>query len=90
MKEFTIEEIKDLLNQVMLGEISFPEMVEVINEIVSESEVSEFKDGDFVDGLGCIFILHKQIDEYSAQYHVLYENNNGMLWYDKTYSQLPE
>ena len=48
---------------------------------------TELKEGDFVDGLGCVIIFHTQIDNYSAKYHVLYEKNNGMLWYDKTYTQ---
>ncbi|MDD4730073.1 MAG: hypothetical protein PHN55_15145 [Dysgonamonadaceae bacterium] len=88
MKEFTIEEIKDLLNQVMKEKISFFEMVEVINEKISEAEVGEFKDGDFVAGLGCLIILHKQINNYSAKYHVLYAKTNGRLHYYNTYSQL--
>lgn len=90
MKKCKKQEIRDLLIQGMLGEISFSQMVEVINEMVSESEVSEFKDGDFVAGLGCVFILHKQIDKYSAQYHVLYAKTNRRLLYRyyKTYSQL--
>jgi hypothetical protein len=173
MKKFTTTEIVNLLNQVYRGEISFSQMVEVINERVNEIDepqykngdfvVNEFdsililkeadgdrifdhaylpaygelfinkvasydgikrhateeekqklldalakkgkrwnaeklcvedisdelKDGDFVVGIGCIFILHKQIDEDSAQYHVLYANTtNGMLLYDKTYSKL--
>ncbi len=89
MKKFTTEEIIILLNQVMREEIRFSQMVEVINERVDQSEVSEFKDGDFVAGLGCVFILHKQIDKYSAQYHVLYAKTNRRLLYRyyKTYSQ---
>jgi hypothetical protein len=38
MKKFTTEEIRDLFNQVMLGEISFSRMVEMINERVNEAE----------------------------------------------------
>lgn len=37
MKKFTTQEIRGLLNQVMREEISFSEMVEVINERVSEA-----------------------------------------------------
>ena len=91
MKKFTKQEIIELYGQVTLGEISFTRMVEIMNERVSEmvNETNEpqFKEGDFVDGLGCVIILHTQIDNYSAKYHVLYEKNNGMLWYDKTYTQ---
>ena len=91
-KTFTKQEVRDLLNKVIMDEVSFTRMVEILNERVSErvnqSEVSEFKDGDFVAGFGCIFILHKQIDEDSAQYHVLYAITNGRLSYYNTYSQL--
>ena len=48
MKTFTTEEIRDLFNQVMHEEISFSRMVEVINEMVSESEEPKFKKGDKV------------------------------------------
>jgi uncharacterized protein YodC (DUF2158 family) len=56
MKKFTTDEIRDLFNQVMLGEISFSEMVEVLNERVSEAEKPcvedipkrKFKKGDKV------------------------------------------
>ena len=51
-------------------------------------DIPVYNDGDFVAGIGCIFILHTQINKYSAQYHVLYEKTNGMLHYGKTYSQL--
>lgn len=51
-------------------------------------DITVYKDGDFVVGIGCIFILHTQIDKQSAQYHVLYEKTNGMLHYGKTYFQL--
>ena len=102
MKPFTKQEIRDLLNKVIMDEVSFTRMVEILNERVSErvgERVSEaedittkLKDGDFVAGLGCVFILHKQIDEYSAQYHVLleisYAKTNGILHYYKTYSPL--
>ena len=52
MKKFTTTEVRNLLNQVMREDISFSEMVEIMSERVSErvdeSEVSEFKDGDFL------------------------------------------
>lgn len=48
MKEFTTAEIRYLLNQVYREEISFPEMVEIMNERVSEAEdiPEELKEGD--------------------------------------------
>ncbi len=58
-----------------------------MNERVSDANEPQFKDGDFVAGIGSISILHKQIDEYSAQYHVLYAKTNGMLWYGRIYWQ---
>lgn len=44
MKNFTIEEIRDLLNQVYNEEISFSQMVEVINKRVSGAEKKCVKD----------------------------------------------
>ncbi len=41
MKKFTTAEIRDLLNQLSRGEISFSQMVEIMNERVSE-RVSEW------------------------------------------------
>ncbi len=48
MKKFTTTEVIDLFNQVMREEIGFSEMVEVINEMVSEAEDApeEPKEGD--------------------------------------------
>ena len=48
MKNFTTQEIRDLFNRVMIGEISFPRMVEVLNEMVNESEdiPEKLKKGD--------------------------------------------
>ena len=62
MKKFTTEEIRDLFNRVMIEEISFSEMVEVINEMVSEAEDTpeELKRGDLAifwdDDKGSAFI----------------------------------
>ena len=47
MKHFSTEEIRDLYNRFCREEISFPRMVEILNERVSE-RVSEFKEGDFL------------------------------------------
>ena len=35
-----------------------------------------------------MFILHTQIDKYSAQYYALYAKTNGNVYYYRTYSQL--
>ena len=52
MKTFTKQEIRDLLNKVIMDEVSSTRMVEIMNERVNErvnqSEVSEFKDGGFL------------------------------------------
>ncbi len=53
MKNFTTkQEIRDLLNKVIMDEVSFTRMVEILNERVNErvnqSEVNEFKEGDFL------------------------------------------
>ena len=45
MKKFTTAEIRDLFGQVVMGEISFSRMVEIMNERVEEPR---FKDGDFL------------------------------------------
>lgn len=63
MKKFTTAEIRDLFNQVMLGEISLSRMVEFINERVGEAEdiSDELKDGDFVvNEAGSILIFRKK------------------------------
>ena len=43
MKTFTKQEIRDLLNKVIMDEVSFTRMVEIMNERVSE-RVSEVED----------------------------------------------
>ena len=48
MKKFTTGEIRDLFNRVMIDEISFSRMVEVINERVEEPSKPKFKKGDKV------------------------------------------
>ena len=50
MKKFTEQEIRIMLNQIYREELSFPEMVEVINQRVSESEdiPDKLKEGDLV------------------------------------------
>lgn len=51
MKKFKTQEIRDLFNQVMHEEISFSRMVEVLNEMVDETNEPQYKDGDFVDNM---------------------------------------
>ena len=48
---------------------------------------TELKNGDFVVGFGCVFILHSQTGEHSAQYHALYAKTNWNVYYYRTYSQ---
>lgn len=48
MKKFTAAETRDLFGQVVMGEISFSRMVEILNERVSESGKPNFKEGDFL------------------------------------------
>lgn len=85
-KIFTKQEIRDLLNQVYREEISFSRRVEIMNEMVSEAEVSEYKDGDFVvDESGDILIFRKKEENFI--YDHAYLQNRGILWiqpYEKT------
>ena len=52
MKTFTKQEVRDLLNQVIMDEVSFTRIVEIMNERVSERveniPVRKFKKGDKV------------------------------------------
>lgn len=48
MKKFKTHEIRDLLNRVIVDEISFSRMVEIMNEMVMEAEEPNFKEGDFL------------------------------------------
>lgn len=71
MKKFTTAEVRDLFNQVMIGEISFSEMVEVINEMVSEAGKPNFKEGDF---------LHSDWDDENIT--IIFKNQVGdMIYY---------
>ncbi len=87
MKKITTEEIRDLFNRVMIEEISFSEMVEVINERVSEEGVSKFKDGDFLhsdwDDENVTLICKKQKGN-KIYYHV-YKSKSFGVTFDKTY-----
>ncbi len=87
MKKITTEEIRDLFNRVMIEEISFSEMVEVINERVRDDGVSEFKDGDFLhsdwDDENVTLICKKQKGN-KIYYHV-YKSESFGVTFDKTY-----
>ena len=85
MKNFTKQEIIILLNQVMLGEISFSEMVEVINERVSEAAdiPEEPKKGDlaiFWNGVKkyATIRIYDRSNE-SAEY-LLHKDIQGLNW----------
>lgn len=90
MKEFTTQEIRDLFNRVMIGEISFPEMVEMMNEMAGEEEkciedIPTYKKGDFLvkeykDGSQYIFILDYIDDGGLIYYHCCHSCK-----YDATY-----
>ena len=72
MKKFTTQEIRDLLNQVYHEEISFSRMVEIMNEMASESEKPNFKDGDFLhsdwDNENITIIFKNQVGD-NLYYH---------------------
>jgi len=75
MKTFTTAVIRGLLNQVYREEISFSRMVEIMNERVNErvnqSEVNEFKEGDF---------LHSDWDDENIT--IIFKNQEGdMIYY---------
>ena len=59
MKKFTKQEILELYGQVTLGEISFSEMTEVLNERVSEANEPQYKDGDFVVNMNGSVLISK-------------------------------
>ena len=87
MKKFTTEEIRDLLNQVMLGEISFSRMVEMINERVSEKNEPQYKDGDFVvNEAGSILIFRKKDGDFIYDHAFL---GGGWLLFTSLEPSLP-
>ncbi len=85
MKKFTTAEIRDLLNRVMIEEISFSEMVEVINEMVSEAEdiPEELKKGDIAifwdDSKKCAIIrMYYRLNE-GVEYR-RHQDIQGLNW----------
>lgn len=81
MKNFTTAEIRDLLNKVYREEISFSRMVEILNERVSESEVREFKEGDFLHSdwkNENLTLICKKQKGNKIYYHVCKSNSYGV------------
>jgi uncharacterized protein YodC (DUF2158 family) len=78
MKKFTTTEIVNLLNQVYRGEISFSQMVEVINERVNEIDEPQYKDGDFVVSEAGNILIFRKKDEDRIYDHA-YLTRNGTL-----------
>jgi hypothetical protein len=65
MKKFTTEEIRDLFGQVVVGEISFSRMAEIMNDRVNEKNEPQYKDGDFVvNEFDSILILKEARDGF--------------------------
>ena len=85
MKNFSTAEIRDLFNRVMIGEISFPEMVEVINQRVSEAEdiPEKLKKGDLA-----IFWDFDKASAFVGEYNLFHgesssyphRDNRGNVW----------
>ena len=99
-KTFTKQEIRDLFNKVIMDEVSFTRMVEIMNERVSErvnervsERVSEakkpnFKEGDFLhsdwDGENIIIIFKNQ-EDYKIHYHASRSSYFGVAVNDDRY-----
>jgi len=88
MKKFTTEEIRDLFNKVMADRMRFSRMVEVINERVSEAEVSEYKDGDFVVNVFGFIIIFKNKVEDSIYDHAYFSESVGVVVFSNTPSTI--
>ncbi len=85
MKTFTTEEIRDLLNQVMLGEISFSRMVEVLNRMVSEAEdiPEKPKEGDlaiFWDGVKEYALIRFYDRPNESEEYFQHKDQSGLDW----------
>ena len=85
MKKFTTEEIRGLFNRVMMGEISFSEMVEVMNEMVSEAEdiPAELKNGDLAifwdnNKEHAIIRFYKKLNEREEYFQ--HKDQSGFYW----------
>lgn len=87
MKNFTTAEIRDLLNKVYREEISFSRMVEILNQMVSESEARGFKEGDFLHSdwkNENLTLICKKQKGNKIYYHVCKSNSYGVS-IDNTY-----
>lgn len=89
MKKFTTEEISDLLNRVCREEISFSRMVEILNERVSKSDATQFKDGDFVVNVCGAIIIFKNKVEDSIYDHAYLGGLVGAVIFSDTPSIIP-
>ena len=86
MKKLTTEEIRDLLNRVMIEEISLSEMVEILNEMVSEAEdiPEELKEGDLAifwnddKKLAAIRIYDERSNE--SEEYIWHKDSPGFIW----------
>ena len=82
MKTFTTQEIRNLYDRFFREEISFSEMVEIMNERVSEANEPQYKDGDFVvNKAGSILIFKEKFGDsiydhaYLARKMLLFTNS---------------
>ncbi|HHX67117.1 MAG TPA: hypothetical protein GX708_03555, partial [Gallicola sp.] len=83
MKKFTTTEIVNLLNQVYRGEISFSQMVEVINERVNEIDEPQYKNGDFVvNEAGNILIFKKKDGDFIYDHAFFIETFGDIYFID--------
>ena len=78
MKKFTTDEIRGLLDRVMIEEISFSEMVKIINERVSEANEPQYKDGDFVVSESGNILIFRKKDKGMIYDHALFINVSGL------------
>ena len=80
MKKFTKQEILELYGQVTLGEISFSQMVEIMNE---RAEEPKFKEGDFLHSdweSGNVAIICRKINGSHIYYHASKSKHIGLVF----------
>ena len=85
MKKFTKQEILELYGQVTLGEISFSQMVEILNQRVSEAEDTpeEPKNGDLAifwdeDERYAAIRIYDRLNE--SEEYFRYKDKMGDVW----------
>ena len=89
MKKFTTTEVRNLLNQVMREDISFSEMVEILNERMSETNEPPYKDGDFVvNEQGDVLIFKEKVEDQIYD-HAFFNNVSGSTIVQLTPSYSP-